>query len=294
MDNLELPNSPTPSIESPLTKPLYFGKGLLYALTILLAQLIVGGIVFGVGIVALGLVEEMQQGNFSATSLEKITNLIMAIALPGSFLLAVFILLRRRPLNPTAFQWKPVFLKLIPLGLLMLFGLDYILGELMTFLPNYDQMLADYQTMFAGIDMIYLFIGGVIVGPICEEIIFRGIIEEGFLQTYSPNKAILFSAMIFGGIHLVPLQVLSAFLAGLLLGWIYWKTRSLWIVIVLHIVNNYIAFTFSDFDTHSAKELFPNAFLYYGSFVLALLLMYGAYVLFNRSLRSQRSDCQVP
>ena len=279
MDNSELPDSSTESLPK---KPLYFGKGLLYALTILFAQILVGGIVLGVGTVALGLVPEIQEGNFSPESQEKITNLIMAIALPGSFLLAVFILLRRRKLNPIAFQWRASFLKLIPLGLLLLFGLDYILGELMTFLPNYDQMLADYQTMFAGIDMLYLFIGGVIVGPICEEIIFRGIIEEGFLQTYSSNQAVLFSAMIFGGIHLVPLQVLSAFLAGVLLGWIYWKTRSLWIVIILHIVNNYIAFTFSDCDTRSAKDLFANDLLYYSSFVLALVLMCGAYVLFKR------------
>jgi len=290
MDNLELPNTFPPSIDAPLKRPLYFGKGLVYALTILLAQIIVGSIVLGIGIVTFGQMEEMQQGDFSSLSQEKITNLIMAVALPGSFILAVLILLRRRTLAPTAFQWQPVFFKLIPLGLLMLFGLDYILGELMTILPNYDQMLADYQTMFAGIDMVYLFIGGVIVGPICEEIIFRGIIEEGFLHTYSPNKAILFSAMIFGGIHLVPLQVLSAFLAGILLGWIYWKTRSLWIVIILHIINNYIAFSFSDFDTRSAKELFPNTFLYYGSFVLALLVMYGAYVLFNRSLRIENEE----
>jgi len=237
MDNLELPNTSSASVESPITKPLYFGKGLIYALTILFAQLIVGGIVLGVGVVALGLGEEMQQGDFTLAAQEKITNLIMAIALPGSFLLAVFILLRRR---------------------------------------------------FAGIDMIYLFIGGVIIGPICEEIIFRGIIQEGFLHTYSPNKAILFSALIFGGIHLVPLQVLSAFLAGLLLGWIYWKTRSLWIVMILHIINNYIAFSFTDLDTHSAKDLFSNELFYYGSFGVALLVMYGSYILFNKSLESNQ------
>lgn len=290
MEHLELPDS---SIESPKKKPLYFGKGLLYALTILFAQLLVGAIVLGIGVVAFGLGEEIQQGSFSVASQEKITNLIMAVALPGSFLLAVFILLRRRQLHPMAFQWNASFLKLIPLGLLMLFGLDYILGELMTLLPNYDQMLEDYQTMFAGIDMVYLFIGGVIIGPICEEIIFRGIIEEGFLETYTPNKAVLFSAMIFGGIHLVPLQVLSAFLAGILLGWIYWKTRSLWIVMILHIVNNYIAFTFSDFDTHSAKGLFSNDLLYYGSFVVALVLMYGAYVLFKRIAEREEVSSQI-
>ena len=120
MDNLELPNASSTSMESPITKPLYFGKGLIYALTILFAQLLVGGIVLGVGVVALGLGEEMQQGDLTLAIQEKLTNLIMAIALPGSFLLAVLILLRRRKLAPTAFQWQPVFFKLIPLGLFCL------------------------------------------------------------------------------------------------------------------------------------------------------------------------------
>ena len=270
MTPLEIPEDITTSTN--LQKPLFFWKGLGYGLLILVAQMIVGSLVFGLGAAIFGTADQTT-----------LMNLVMAIALPGSFLLAVFIVLRIRPLAPTAFQWKPSFFKLLLLGLVMLLGLDYILGELMTFLPNYDQLLEDYSSMFEGIDMIYLLIGGVIVGPICEEIIFRGIIEEGFLQTYnSPGKAILFSAMIFGGIHLVPLQVLNAFLAGLLLGWIYWKTRSLWIVIIMHILNNYMAFSFMDVDTHSFRAYFSNDLTYYSSIIVALAVMYFAYQLFER------------
>ena len=206
---------------------------------------------------------------------------IMGIALPVSFLLAVAILLSRRKLHPTALQWRSSFFKLLPLGLLMLFGFDYIVGELMTYLPNYEQMLADYKTMFDGINMQYLLIGGVIVGPICEEIIFRGIIQEGFIHTYDGPKAVLYSAIIFGVIHLLPLQVVNAFLAGILLGWIYWKTRSLWIVMILHIINNYIAFRYADLDTGSMKELIGNDILYALTFPLVILLMYGGYRLFD-------------
>lgn len=263
----------------PTKSPLTFWKGVLYALVILGAQIFVGVLTVGAGFMAFGL--EAESLTPDSETMEKMMNLVMAVALPGSFLLAVLILMSRRKLHPNAWRWENHYLMLLPLGLLMLFGFDYILGELMTYLPNYDQMLEDYKTMFEGIDMKYLLIGGVIVGPICEEIIFRGIIEEGFIKTYDGPRAILYSAIIFGVIHLVPLQVLSAGLAGILLGWIYWKTRSLWIVMILHIVNNYIAFTFSDLDTRSSRELIGNDMLYYGSFLLAILLMYGSYRLFS-------------
>jgi len=198
------------------------------------------------------------------------------------FLLAVVILLSRRKLHPRALKWDNSFFVLLFLGLVMLAGFDYLVGELMTFLPNYENMLADYKSMFEGIDMKYLLIGGVIIGPICEEIIFRGIIEEGFIETYGGPTAVVYSALIFGVIHLLPLQVVNAFLAGILLGWIYWKTRSLWIVMILHILNNYLAFRFSDFDTTSVRDWFGNDLLYGLSFPLAVLIMYGAYRLFER------------
>jgi len=152
----------------------------------------------------------------------------------------------------------------------------------MTYLPNYEQMLADYQTMFDGINMNYLLIGGVFIGPICEEIIFRGIVQEGFISTYDGPKSVLYSAIIFGVIHLLPLQVVNAFLAGILLGWMYWKTRSLWLVMILHIVNNYAAFRYTDLDTNFMKDIVGNDTFYALTFPLLVLLMFGGYWLFNR------------
>jgi len=279
----EYPILPEDQITSePIKRPLSFWKGVLYGLVILGSQMIVGIIVAVAAMASMGIDMNDMDSIDSEEVMSQMMDWIMGIALPGSFLLAVVLLLSRRKLHPNALQWRSSFFMLLPIGLLMLLGYDYIIGELMTYLPNYEQMLTDYKTMFESIDMKYLLIGGVIIGPICEEIIFRGIIQEGFIHTYDGPRAVLYSAIIFGVIHILPLQVINATLAGILLGWIYWKTRSLWIVMILHIINNYVAFRYSDLDTSSMKEMIGSDVLYALTFPLVLLLMYGGYRLFDR------------
>jgi membrane protease YdiL (CAAX protease family) len=79
-------------------------------------------------------------------------------------------------------------------------------------------------------------------GPIFEEILMRGIILEGFLDKYKPWKAIVASAVIFGAIHFNITQFINATLIGIIFGVIYYKTRSLLLCIIGHMLNNTLAF----------------------------------------------------
>ena len=79
----------------------------------------------------------------------------------------------------------------------------------------------------------------VIMAPLFEEWLCRGVALNGLLKNgYSPQAAIAWSACMFGVIHLNPWQAIPAFMMGLLFGWIYWRTRSLWAAIFMHAVNN--------------------------------------------------------
>ena len=79
----------------------------------------------------------------------------------------------------------------------------------------------------------------VIMAPLLEEWLCRSVAINGLLKSgYSPRAAIAWSACMFAVIHLNPWQAIPAFLVGLLLGWIYWRTRSLWATIFTHAVNN--------------------------------------------------------
>ena len=78
----------------------------------------------------------------------------------------------------------------------------------------------------------------VLFGPLMEEIMFRGIILRGLLSKYTAKKAIIFTAILFGLIHMNPIQIPGAILLGLLFSWIYYRTRNIGICIMLHIVAN--------------------------------------------------------
>ena len=81
-----------------------------------------------------------------------------------------------------------------------------------------------------------------IAAPLLEEVFFRGILLEGFLKNYSPAKAITWSALIFGMVHLNPWQAIGATVDGLLIGWLYWRTNSLIPGLIIHMFNNLIGF----------------------------------------------------
>ncbi len=78
----------------------------------------------------------------------------------------------------------------------------------------------------------------VVAAPIFEELLFRGIILDGLLKHYSPHKAIIWSAVMFGIVHLNPWQFLAALALGLFMGWIYYRTGSLLATMFIHFVAN--------------------------------------------------------
>lgn len=82
----------------------------------------------------------------------------------------------------------------------------------------------------------------VVAAPVLEELFFRGIILDGFLKNYDPKYAILASAFLFAVIHGNLPQGVGAFLSGLLIGWVYWKTGSVLAGIIIHLINNLISF----------------------------------------------------
>lgn len=78
----------------------------------------------------------------------------------------------------------------------------------------------------------------VIVAPLTEEILFRGLILRGFLQRYSPGKAMLVSSLLFGAFHLNPWQFGGATMVGLLFAWWYVRSGSLTLCILGHMLFN--------------------------------------------------------
>lgn len=82
----------------------------------------------------------------------------------------------------------------------------------------------------------------VIVAPVSEECVFRGLVLRGLLRRYSVWSAILISSALFGIAHLTPWAVVGAFSGGIILGWINYRTGSLLLCVLMHAAHNAMLF----------------------------------------------------
>ena len=91
--------------------------------------------------------------------------------------------------------------------------------------------------------IIYEFIAALIIAPIYEELIFRGVIYDDTKKLFNAKIAALVSSILFGLIHLYGgyAQVIGAIVSGLLSAYCYEKTKSLYACIFLHSLHNFIA-----------------------------------------------------
>ena len=220
--------------------------------------------------------------------MENVQSMSLAPALfLGIVFMALFLGLTNH-ISKEKVTWSPVSPKYLVLAVILYVSfillIDFLLSH-MSWLPNIMEDTFDVlQSGWLGILCIAL------LGPILEELLFRGAITKELLKKYSPTKAIIFSALIFGIFHINPIQVVSATLIGLVLGWIYYKTASLIPCILLHVVNNslsvYLNLKFPDVE--STADLWGNNTYYYlmlgGAaviFVVVLLLMKRTTVPYN-------------
>ncbi|MCR4859870.1 MAG: CPBP family intramembrane metalloprotease [Bacteroidales bacterium] len=116
-----------------------------------------------------------------------------------------------------------------------------------------------------------------IFAPFFEEWLCRGMILRGLLgNQVKPVWAIVISAVFFAFIHLNPWQAVPAFLLGCLFGYVYYKTGSLRLTMLMHFTNNTFSLVMSNIDSlkdvESWLDVLPGA-RYWVIFAACLLLL---------------------
>lgn len=125
----------------------------------------------------------------------------------------------------------------------MALGLIVVLSELdnilQRFLPVPEWFIDMLKELGLGEGFaLGTFILLVIVAPLTEEPLFRGIMLHGFARNYGKWWAVFATAFLFGAIHMNPWQFMGAFLLGLAFAWWTLQTRSLLPAIIGHALNN--------------------------------------------------------
>jgi membrane protease YdiL (CAAX protease family) len=168
----------------------------------------------------------------------------------GLALVAWYVVFRRRGAAPehVGFTWVGVrpLLLMFPtlLGLLVvnvLVGVFSILlfGELTSV---QEQVAGEAGTLALG-DFIPLFLLTVLVVPVVEEFVFRGIFFKLLRSHRSFRVAASISAVVFSISHFIPSLALSFFAMGLILAGVVERYKSIYPAIALHALNNALAMT---------------------------------------------------
>lgn len=132
------------------------------------------------------------------------------------------------------------------LAVILTFAAAYIADAANLLLPEMPKFLKDLLESMTSGNLLLNLLCVSIMAPFFEEWLCRGMILRGLLGNgMKPALAIVISAVIFGLIHANPWQAVPAFLLGCGFGYVYYKTGSLKLTMLMHFANNTFALVMS-------------------------------------------------
>ena len=121
-----------------------------------------------------------------------------------------------------------------------------------------------------------------IFAPLFEEWLCRGLVLRGLMNKMNPAGAICISAAFFAILHMNPWQAIPAFILGLLFGYVYYRTGSLRLTMLMHCVNNTMATIFSRIPAFEDAETFMDVLApwkYAGIYAACVVILICAIVI---------------
>ena len=121
-----------------------------------------------------------------------------------------------------------------------------------------------------------------IFAPLFEEWLCRGLVLRGLMSKMNPAGAICISAAFFAVLHMNPWQAIPAFILGLLFGYVYYRTGSLKLTMLMHCVNNTMATIFSRIPAFEDADTFMDVLApwkYAGIYAASIVILICAIII---------------
>jgi len=239
--------------------------------------------------------QEMLQPDYMTNKLLSYINIniVLIISVAVTFLFVLLLLKKEWKVNKF---WDYKNLKVFSVILCVLLGVAFsffIEGAISLFFEA-TQMTMPEQPIdgIIGNNLILELFSIALLGPILEELIFRGIVQKRLMKITKLPTAIILQAIIFGLIHLNILQSTYAFVVGIVLGLVYLWADSIWAAIAVHVVFN--ATSVIMYHIAGDTEIIEIDSIYFmiifaAALIVSTLILFGLYkqrtvkkVVFNR------------
>ena len=195
----------------------------------------------------------------------------------GAIVLTLFFLLKVTRLKTKDLRimlpapWSPGFCLPVFLGVANLANLAGALINRLTSSPATSEMLPS-----GGPELLMQFLALCVMPAIAEELLFRGAFQ-GLMRPCGSAAAIFAPALLFGVLHLDLAQGLTAFACGVFLGWLAERSGSILPGMLLHLVNNALAFLTIYLRYYAPAEVSFGVEL----FILLFFPAFGAWMICN-------------
>lgn len=135
----------------------------------------------------------------------------------------------------------------VPPGL----GINHLMAQLITWLqmtPEHQPTIKVLQISVSLWQRVAFGVTAIVLAPISEEILFRGILYPFVKQHFRPELAVVGTSLVFAVIHSNLMTFIPLFLFSLVLIWLYENTDTLLAPIVTHALFNAVNFTLFFFE----------------------------------------------
>jgi membrane protease YdiL (CAAX protease family) len=131
----------------------------------------------------------------------------------------------------------------IPIGLSIGILTDEIDRIVQIFLPTPEIFLKYLESLTADtpLDWILLIFGVVIIAAISEEILFRGFLQVSLEKKGDITRAVILSSVTWTIIHINPYWAIQIFITGVIIGFLAWRTNSVFPSMIVHATNNFLS-----------------------------------------------------
>ena len=128
-------------------------------------------------------------------------------------------------------------------NILFSYGMLYFTNALIGYFPTLH-FLVEFSlpsmSIVGSLPLLGIFISTVVISPIVEELIFRGVLLNRLRLITPVIFSLLASSLLFGALHSFG-SIISAFVFGICMGILYIKTNNICVPILAHFLNNLFA-----------------------------------------------------